>query len=69
MELFADCLRDPILEMTLDEPLECEAKSRFSVCSRIASSAFIGSLKLLKKQINREFIKENKVDYFKVDGR
>ena len=35
--------------MTLDDPLECDATSKFSVCIRIASSAFIGTLSRLLK--------------------
>ena len=47
----ADCLLEPLLEMTLEEPLECDATSKFSVWSLIASSALVGTVKLLQVRI------------------
>ena len=50
----ADGLLEPLLEMTLEEPLECDATSKFSVWSLIASSALVGTVKLL--QIRRKLV-------------
>ena len=47
-EPVADGLLEPLLEMTLEDPLECDATSKFSVWSLIASSALVGTVKLLQ---------------------
>ena len=50
-EPVADGLLEPLLEMTLEDPLECDATSKFSVWSLIASSALVGTVKLLQVRI------------------
>ena len=48
-ELAADCILDPILEVTLDELFDCDAASKLSTWSWTASAALVGTINWLRR--------------------
>ena len=50
-ELAADCILDPILEVTLDELFDCDAASKLSTWSWTASAALVGTINWLQRII------------------